>query len=172
MIKRIIYISSPCYISSENEQLVIDFKEKKEKKIIPIEDMGIVEFDSPQILITSFALNKLMTANVPVMICDDKHQPAGLAVPLIGNHIQAKRIKAQAEAKQTLNNNLWGQIISYKIKNQGKLLRKIGKDFATLERLASNVKSGDTGNNEAKASQNYWKLLFGDIGFKRERFGI
>lgn len=30
MIKRIIYISSPCYISSENEQLVVDFKEKQE----------------------------------------------------------------------------------------------------------------------------------------------
>ena len=69
---------------------------------------------------------------------------------------------------EVLKKQLWKQTIEAKIKNQSKLLTKLGKDGSVLKPYYSNVKSGDSDNREGLAARIYWNSLFGD-DFVRDR---
>jgi CRISPR-associated protein Cas1 len=171
MIKRIIHIGNPCYLSSEDEQLLINNKETDSNNKVPIEDIGILILDNPQITVTSGAMQKLLANNSAVILCSPSHLPTGLLLTMEGNFAQTERFIAQTEVKLPLKKTLWQQIIKAKIKNQSQLLKKSGLEYAALKEKIDKVQSGDSTNQEAQASQHYWKNLFPGKKFKRERFG-
>ncbi len=50
MIKRTLFFGNPAYLNTANQQLVIKFPEEGRKpKTIPIEDIGIIVLEHPQI---------------------------------------------------------------------------------------------------------------------------
>lgn len=171
MIKRIIYIGSAAYVSTENEQLFINRKEPESQEKVPIEDIGFLIFDSPQITVTSFAMQKLLANNTALIVCSPNHLPNGLMLTMEGNFAQTERFIAQIETKLPLKKNLWQLLVKAKIKNQYLLLKKLGFDFISVKDKLDKVQSGDATNQEAQASQHYWKNLFPGKKFKRERFG-
>lgn len=171
MIKRVIYIGNPCYINTESEQLIINNKATGDISSMPIEDIGIIELDNPQITITSNCLNKLSANSVIIVLCNQTHHPAGYFLPLEGNVVQTQRIKSQVEAKIPMKKMLWQQIVIAKISNQYSLLKKNNLECETLKAKIDKVKSGDSSNQEGAASQFYWKHIFSNKQFKRERFG-
>jgi CRISPR-associated protein Cas1 len=78
----------------------------------------------------------------------------------------------QLEASLPLRKNLWQQTIKQKIKNQAILLEHLGIDTQKMEHWASQVKSGDPGNHEARAAAFYWDNIFSTMdSFRRHRFG-
>jgi CRISP-associated protein Cas1 len=180
MIKKTLYFGNAAYLSKKNEQLVVkypgeqDIEESKNLKSIPIEDIGIVVFDNPQITITNSLLSSLIDNNCAVITCDKSHLPSGLFMPLAGNQLQSKLFKEQLNATVPLNKQLWQQTISAKIMNQAAVLRKHTKVSAdNLIRLSKKVKSGDSENIEGRAAAFYWKNLFPDeLEFKRDRYGL
>ncbi|ROL58952.1 type II CRISPR-associated endonuclease Cas1 [Bacteroidetes/Chlorobi group bacterium ChocPot_Mid] len=171
MIKKIIYIGSPSYLSVKYEQLLIKNNDSGEVNSIPIEDMGYLELDSPQITITNICMQSLLAKNVALVSCNSSHIPEGIFLPLAGNSLQSKRMQAQVNCSLPTKKNLWKQLIQYKIKNQHKLLNRNGEHPETLKKMIDKVKSGDADNMEARASQYYWKNLFPIAKFKRSRFG-
>jgi len=186
MIKKTLYFGSPVFLSSKDNQLVIEKRKDKSvppqqtqddlysdmRRTIPIEDIGILVIDHYGVTITQYCLSQLIENNTGVIVCNDTHHPTGLFLPIDGNSIQSERFKKQIKASKPLLKQLWQQTVSAKISNQARLLKIRGKKYANLLSWAEKVRSGDPDNFEARASVYYWKTLFHkDIDFQRDRFG-
>lgn len=172
MIKRTLCFSNPAYLSVKLNQLIISFPDKEEKKTIPIEDIGVVILDSPQITITQTVLVKLLENNSAVVTCNSSHHPIGLQLCLDGNTLQSERFQKQISASEVLKKNLWQQTIQSKIYNQAMFLQELGIPIRNMLLWSRSVTSGDTKNHEARAAAYYWEnLLQSHDNFKRERFG-
>jgi len=171
MLKRTIYISQPMYISTENEQLLLTSKETGEINSLPIQDLGVIEIDNPQIILTANSLRKLLQSNVAVQFTGANHHPIGMALALEDNTLQTQRVLNQISTSEPQKKQIWQQIIKAKIKNQYILLKKNGDNIASLKKLYEDVLSGDKGNKEARAARIYWQYLFRDSKFKRHPEG-
>ena len=185
MIKKTLYFGNPAYLSLRNAQLVIQLPEvvknytlpevfKQNAEVTkPIEDIGVVVLDNKQITITSGVLEALLENNCAVITCDSKSMPTGLMLPLYGNTTQNERFRHQLSASLPLMKQLWQQTIKVKIENQAKVLEKCsGESHKCMKVWASEVKSGDSENMEARAAAYYWKNLFHIEDFTRCREGL
>lgn len=174
MIKRTLFFGNPAYLSTKNEQLVVNFPEEDRKEaIIPIEDLGYVVLEDPQITITNGLIRKLVQNKTAIITCDAQHLPCSILQPLVGHTEQTERMRHQLNASQPLKKNLWQQTVEAKINNQADHLLRCGKNALKLKRWAKEVKSGDSGNHEAIAAAYYFQSLFNDIeGFSRNQKGI
>ena len=171
MLKKTLLIENKSSIISKNLQLVI--KSETREGTVPIEEIGFIILDHPEIYISMPAMNLLIENNSAVIICNRNHLPNGQFLNLNSHHIQQEIFKNQIEASLPLKKQLWQQTIIEKITNQGILLQKITGQKNSLDFLASKVLSGDSSNMEGVAASQYWKSFFEttDIAFKRERFG-
>ena len=166
MIKKTLYFGNPVYLSLKNAQLMIKLPEgvrndtlpesfKRTSEVTkPIEDIGVVVLDHKQITISSGVLEALLENNCAVITCNSKSMPVGLMLPLYGNTTQNERFRQQLDA-------------SLPLKKQCS-----GAEVRCMYAWASDVKSGDTSNLEARAAAYYWKNLFWIEGFTRDREGI
>ncbi len=171
MIKRTVEISTPgCYVHTKDEQLLIE-KDGFKVGTIPIEDLGVLIFDSPQLLITSSVMRSLAEQNVAVIFTDSKHLPSSLTIPFSVNSIQTKVLNQQIAISLPTKKRLWSAIISQKIANQARSLEICGRDGTALKEISNRVRSGDPENLEAYAAKLYWKKLFGDE-FRRDREAV
>ena len=168
MLKKSLLFENKASISTKNLQLVI--KTETRESTIPIEDIGYLVIDHPEIYLSIPALNLLIDNNTAVIICNTNHLPNGMFLNLNSHHIQQEIFKNQINASAPLKKQLWQQTIIEKITNQGILLQKITSKNNNFEFLASKVLSGDSSNMEGVAANFYWKSFF-EHNFKRERFG-
>jgi len=168
MLKKSLLLENKASISTKNLQLVI--KTETRESTIPIEDIGYLVIDHPEIYLSIPALNLLIDNNTAVIICNTNHLPNGMFLNLNSHHIQQEIFKNQINASAPLKKQLWQQTITEKITNQGILLKKITLKTNNFEFLASKVLSGDSSNMEGVAANFYWKSFF-EHNFKRERFG-
>lgn len=146
--------------------------EDRPDKSVPIEDLGMLILEHQQISLTHYLLDKLVSANVAVVTCNDTHHPTGLMMPLETNTLQSERFRWQIEATEPLKKQLWQQTVKAKISNQSSVIKQWNGKDKLLENLAAAVKSGDAGNNEAVAAAHYWKNLFPPVwNFYRKRDG-
>lgn len=168
MLKKTILIENKTSITSRNQQLVL--KSEIRESSIPIEDIGFLVLDHPEIYLSIPAMNSLVENNTAIIICGKSHLPNGMFLNLNSHHIQQEIFKNQINASLPLKKQLWQQTITEKITNQGILLQKITNKKNNFEFLASKVLSGDSSNMEGVAANFYWKVFF-EQDFKRERFG-
>lgn len=178
MIKRTLYFGNPAYLRFKDEQLVINLPEtsvlpEKDRTItIPIEDIGFVVLENPQITITHQLMSALLENNVAVITCDHRHMPAGLFLPLEGNTTQSERFIHQINSSEPLRKQLWQQTVRQKILNQAALLKQEGRKIENMKYWADQVKSGDTENHEGRAAAYYWGELFDtSLDFRRDPDG-
>lgn len=173
MIKRSIYVGNPSYISTHVQQLEIKNANTQLTNTIPIEDIGIVILDNPQITITQASIMQLLNNNAALITCNETHHPTGLLLNLDGNTLQSQKFKDQIQATQPLRKQLWKQTIEQKIHNQAKVLQQLGFQTAKLHRWQAEVKTGDSTANEAKAAVYYWSKIFSSHinNFTRDRYG-
>jgi len=172
MIKRTLYFGNPAYLHKQQKQLkVLEPKTNKELGSIPIEDVGVVLLDHPQITFTHGLMDAFLEGNAAVISCNAKHMPTGLMLPLNGNTLQSERFKEQINASEPLKKNLWQQTVKAKIENQAALLHRFSIDNKRLMALVPQIQSGDPDNVEGRGASVYWKLLFEGEGFTRDRFG-
>lgn len=177
MIKRSLYFGNPAYLSLKLRQLVIkkpevkgdmpDFDDagtyREVVKTIPIEDIGLIVLDCPQITVTEGLLEALLENNCAVVTCDKSHLPVGLLLPLYGNKIQAERYQEQINASLPLKKQIWQQTVQCKIRNQSAMLKYVtGQEAKNMLIWADSVKSGDADNLEGRAAAFYWKSVFID----------
>lgn len=173
MIKRTLYFGNPAYLSVQNKQLI--FKDPKEKDApikatIPIEDIGMVVLDHPQITISHTTITELMSNNAALLVCNSSHMPQTLALPMHANDTYSQKVRYQLEASEPLKKQLWKQTVSAKIYNQSKVLHHLGMPSKRMDRMHSQVNSGDPENYEAQAAAIYWDKLLNDHGVTRGRY--
>ena len=179
MIKRTLYFGNPAYLSMRLKQLVIRKPDKEppdnnpdDVRTIPIEDIGVVILDHRQITVTQSLLEELLENNCAIITCSSNHLPAGLMLPLYGHTLQNERFRQQINASLPLKKQLWQQTVQSKISNQASVLKyATGEEHNNMKIWAADVKSGDTGNMEARAAAYYWKTIFPENkDFIRDRY--
>jgi CRISPR-associated protein Cas1 len=172
MIKRTLFFGNPAYLNTKNEQLVVSFPEgEKETKTVPIEDIGMLVLENPQITITNQLMTKLVQNKSAIVTCNQQHLPVSLLQPLQGHTEQTERFREQLNASAPLKKNLWQQTVTAKIQNQAQHLLSKNKNHKKLARWGDEVKSGDSQNHEAVAAAHYWQNITGIDGFTRQQKG-
>lgn len=171
--KRTIYLGNPAYLQKKNFQLQINYPKEDERPspIIPIEDIGILVLDNPQITMSHALMQALLVQNIAVLSCNESHLPTGMFLHLDSNTLQTERFNYQINASEALKKQLWKQTIEDKIKNQKTVLKYVGKNTKKMDYWQRTVLSGDTKNNEARAAAYYWSQVFDDENFRRDRHG-
>ena len=169
MLKRTLVFSSPVHLSLRNQQLVVACKEYPDTTTtVPIEDVGVVVIENQQINITIPLLAALTESEVQIVFCDARGMPSSMLLGFESHHLQGETLRNQMSCGEVLKKQLWKQIIEAKIRNQSRLLEKVGLDGAILRPYYSNVKSGDSDNREGIAARLYFQQLFGSF-FVRDR---
>lgn len=177
MIKKTLSFSNRAYLCCRNRQLIIRTDDPLTGEPCEhsrsIEDIGVMVIESEQVTLSSSLISTLLENKVALIICNSKHMPAGLMLPLEGNTEQSERFDAQIEASLPLKKQLWQQTVSMKIRNQGAVLRKVNNiEIGNMLVWASKVRSGDPDNLEGRAASYYWKNLFIECpGFVRRQEG-
>ena len=174
MIKRTLHFGNPAYLSTKNEQLVVNYPDcEQESKTVPIEDVGVIVLEHAQITISNALLSKLMLNNVVVVHCNAQHMPRSMTLALHGHTEFNERLRYQLNASVPLKKNLWQQTVERKIANQAAFFKFSGnassKELDKLMELSRTVLSGDTQNNEGQAAAIYWNKVLGIEGFTRGR---
>lgn len=161
MLKQTLYFGNPAKLSVRLNQLVITRPGDNADNVTitrPIEDIGILIIDNPQITMTSSVPQTLMRYGACLIVCDSRHIPSGLMLNMEGHSLQSERFRIHLSASLPLKKQLWQQTVKAKILNQAVAYLEItGEKAPTLIRLADNVKSGDTGNLEGQAASFYWR---------------
>lgn len=175
MIKRTIYFDNPVYLSVKNRQLWVQ-KPKSESHpeptiyTIPIEDIGVVVADHPQVTFTHTVITSLQENNAVILWCGSNHMPVSMSLPIYANDTYSEKIRYQIEASEPLKKQLWKQTIVSKIQNQAAVLCALGHNSLALEKMAKRVNSGDPDNYEGQAAAIYWNALLNIWDVTRGRY--
>lgn len=167
---RSIIISNPANLNLKNNNLIITNEDEFQ---IPIEDISVLVLEGISVKLTNRLLGKLSENNVATIICDEKHLPLSIVLPLNTHHRSYKVLKQQLNQSQAFSKRIWQSIVKQKLFNQGKCLNISsldGGDFIT--KLAASVESGDKGNREAIGAKHYFKCLFGENFTRNDENGI
>lgn len=169
MTDRVLDLSErPASLSVRNSLLSIRFGQE-EPITIPLSDLAVVIVSHPQVSYTHAVLSGLAMAGAMFVTCDEKHLPVSMLLPLVTHSLQTERFAAQASLPLPVRKRLWQQIARAKILSQARLLEQRTDTDGGLAGLASQVRSGDPANLEARAARIYWQKVFGEIEFRRDR---
>jgi CRISP-associated protein Cas1 len=152
-------------------QLVIEPEDGLPATSTPVSELAVLLISHPRVLMTQAVIASMAENGGMVVVCDQKHLPTAMMLPLQMHTTQTERMARQAQAPAPLRKQLWRQIVRAKIEAQGRLLEKLHGSDSGLRAMAGRVRSGDTGNLEAQASRRYWPALFADPKFRRGREG-
>lgn len=168
----IIHITRADDLSISNNQLVmIDEDNNNEKNKISLNDISAIVIENCHCKISAILQLRLVENNIPIIICNEKHQPEIHSLGLF-NHFQVTlRINEQIEWSKKKKENLWLKIVENKIENQKELLKYLQKSDVSIARLESykeNLKKNDISaeHQEAIASRIYFQELYSN-NFKR-----
>lgn len=143
----------------------IEIYKGENKYTIPLSDIGIIVLDGMMTSITTRLLSSCSTYNVVLVICDKKHIPCGMYLPLNQHSRTVKMIRKQVQWSEINRDKLWQQIIKYKIQNQSKMLYHFTKNkekLLQLESYMADVQLGDASNREGHAAKVYFNTIFGN----------
>lgn len=184
MIKRTLCFNNPAMLSLNNGQLVVKLLDPsaynakmgikhEPTTTIPIEDIGILLLDHPQITLTHGVMNAMLENNVAIITCNNRHLPSGLTLPLDGNTLQSERFRDQINASLPLKKQLWQQTVAQKIRNQAAVLKQMcNTEVGNMLAWSQKVRSGDADNLEGRAAAYYWSCMFPNLpGWTRGQEG-
>ena len=161
---RNIKIDSHVKLSIKNQQLYIEADILRQ---IPLEDINCIIIENQTVTVSAYLLQKMADMGITVYVCDEKHLPNAVLLPMVRHSRHFKILKYQIEAGKPLQKRLWQQIVVQKIRNQALCLAYLDLDGSEeLKKMCKEVQSGDRTHVEAKAAAFYFKSLYG-LGFSR-----
>lgn len=169
MAYRNIIVTRNIGIFVHNYQLVIG----NEDMCVPLEDINCLVLEHAGIMISSGVLQRLSENGCLVYICDEKHLPSTVVLPMARHSRHFKMLTAQLAITKPRQNRIWQQIVKQKIANQAMCLKLCDKKNANqLYNMTKKVQSGDKTNVEAQAAALYFKSLFGNDFTRGDDNGI
>ena len=167
----IVHITKANDLSVSNNQLVMIDENSNKKNKISLNDISAVVIENCHCKISAILQLRLAENNIPIIICNEKHQPEIHSLGLF-NHFQITlRINEQIEWSKKKKRKLWIKIVENKIENQKELLKYLEKSDISIARLESykgNLQKDDVSaeHQEAIASRIYFQELYSNT-FKR-----
>lgn len=157
-----IFISHPSRLSTQNKRLRIE--QQNEYTTIPLEDIGAIVLETPEISLTIPLLQEIARNSIPLFVCDEKHLPCALFQPFHQHSRQRKMLQSQLSQTRPFMKRCWQLVIQQKIRNQACCLRFLEREgYEDLEKLAQQVRSGDENNRESVAARFYFSMLMPGI---------
>lgn len=156
---RNIKIESSIGLHIKNSQLIIGDNGVS----FPLEDINCVLIENQSVTVSSYMLQEFAKNEIALYVCDEKHLPNAVLLPLVKHSRHFKMLTRQIEVGKPLIKRLWQQIIVCKIKNQALCLKEMGLDgYDKLLAMTKEVQSGDKTHVESKAAAYYFRALYGD----------
>ena len=158
---RNIVIESPCKLSYKGGYMVVRKEDDTAK--VHLSEFQTLVLHTNQVYISAYLLSELAKAKVSLVVSDERHDPVGQYLPLYGAHNTSGRIEEQLEWGPVAKKQVWQRVIKDKILHQSRVLGARAREEAAeqLERVAAEVRSGDSTNREAHAAHVYFRALFG-----------
>ena len=136
---------------------------------IHIGEVNTLILETTTISITAALMCELIKQKVKVIFCDEKSNPHFELLPFYGSHDCSAKIKEQIAWTDFLKESLWTIIVTEKIENQMKLLKKLNKEeYRILEEYLSQIEHNDNTNREGHSAKIYFSALFGN-NFSRNK---
>ena len=149
------------YLHVERDWLIVEEKEKEIGRL-PLTDVQSVLVHAGHATYSHGLLLRLAAHDIPLVVCDNRHEPVAILISLSGHHRHAGRIRAQTESPLPLRKRIWRDLVRRKIAEQARSLASFdatGRDG--LRKLITKVRVGDADNIEARAARYYWPRIFG-----------
>jgi len=169
MIKRTVEVASRTHIKCQHKQMRLE-RDGTLQGTVPFEDLGVLILTHPGITLTQQALNSAVSAGAVVVLCDQKHLPCAMFLPIADNALHAKVLREQVAWSKTSKKRIWRQIVAAKVGAQADLLEQLNRNHRRLRRIANQLEKSGPVNLEGHAASLYWPALFGK-DFRRARFG-
>ncbi len=150
---RTVVIKKQCKCSYKNGYLVV---KDESTTLIHLSEIYCLIFETTAVSVTAYLINELCKKKIPLIICDEKHNPSGEMLPIYGSHNTSKRIAEQINWEKTSMESVWTSIVCEKISRQSQILRCFEKDEYKLL-----VELNDKTNREGHAAKVYFNALFG-----------
>lgn len=135
---------------------------------IPLNEIGQLIIENPNIKMTGHILNALSKHKITVILCNSHHMPYAHINLIYGHYHQVKVINEQINWKKSRKKSLWKYIIKNKINQQKLLLCNIfpNESFKIFDNYMANIELNDATNREGHAAKVYFNKLFG-LNFNR-----
>lgn len=159
---RTVFVTKGGRLSTKDNHLIV--KSQEQENIIPLEDIYSVIIESAETEFTTKAVNALTQAGIQIVICNDKHMPCSLTLPLNSHYRAYSVLHKQINLPQSLKAALWKQIVIGKIQNQEKVLKLSRASKTVREKLiqfSSEVIEDDSTNREGLAAKMFFRALYG-----------
>lgn len=136
---------------------------------IHIGEVHTLILETTTISITAALMCELVKQKIKVIFCDEKSNPHFELLPFYGSHDCSAKIKEQISWTNYLKESLWTIIVTEKIENQMKLLKKLNREeYKILAEYASQIEHNDNSNREGHSAKVYFSALFGN-NFSRNK---
>ena len=147
----------------------ISIRRENGTDFIHIGEVNTLILETTTISITAALMCELIKQKVKVIFCDEKSNPHFELLPFYGSHDCSAKIKEQIAWTDFLKESLWTIIVTEKIENQMKLLKKLNKEeYKILQEYASQIEHNDNTNREGHSAKIYFSALFGN-NFSRNK---
>lgn len=139
--------------------------EKNQKLFsIPLADISVIVVDGQQTTLSTRLLTQISKYNISLVTCDESHHPIGVFNAFNGHSRASKLIQRQINLNEQLRNEIWQQLIKFKIRNQLAVLMEFqcsDKSVSRLNQYIKDVMPYDHTNREGHAAKVYFNELFG-----------
>lgn len=155
-----VFVSTPSRISIKDNRLCVT--NDGGENAFPLSDIDTVMIEDMRSTVSAYALSALAASRVAVFVCDEKHLPTAICLPIHSYCRPLAMLELQLDVAKPLKKQLWQSIVKRKIEGQAKALRLLNiEGFEELENMAKSVASDDALNTEATAAAFYFKRLLG-----------
>jgi CRISPR-associated protein Cas1 len=159
---RVIDISGDNYfVSVKNNNLSV-VQDKIEKLHCLFDDINTIILYGNNVTLTNACIQKCLEHKVPIVFCNKSYMPCGMLLSSFSTAIYGKRLQIQINASKPKIKQAWRQIITEKLKNQGKCLESFGQAQAAqkLIEMSKQVRSGDASFKEGVGARIYFENIF------------
>lgn len=158
---RSVVIESPCKLSYKGGYMVVRKEDDTTK--VHLSEFHTLVLHTNQAYISAYLMSELAKSKISLVVSDERHDPVGQYLPLYGAHNTSARIEEQLEWGPVAKKQVWQRIVRDKILHQSRVLgaRAREEDAVMLEKIAAEVRSGDSTHREAHAAHLYFRSLFG-----------
>ena len=115
---RTVVVNKNCKLSYKNDYLII---RSESLQMIHLSEINLIIIENGMVSITSYLINELINNKIKLIFCDETHNPAGEVVPYYNSFNISKKIQNQIKWKEKDKDDVWQQIVKYKIHNQAML---------------------------------------------------
>lgn len=156
---RNLIITQESRLSSQQGYLIVTMSEGTHK--VHLSELDAIVLENPRVKISGILLNQLSQQNISLILCDDKHHPSTMMLPLHGNFHRVKNINRQIVWTEESKNQSWKQIIQHKLYMQIHVLKEFHIEDTLLSEYINQIEIGDVTNREGLAAKVYFRQLFG-----------